>query len=202
MISVKSIFVAGVVSLFIVLSSSYTGKATQQVPGDCKQGLKDYLEANLTQLNIQAVDIGNDVITVNIGCYVDINERSISAAIDNYYKSHQECTELHLTVNIVKCSQVVGTLTFKGTMRDSDKPPDLKIRTKTLEKVLLSEARKLGVRVIGLSVDVKEDNKGNLSLLVQGQVSPLKGSASQGKQIFIDLLKKYTGGLNTKANLK
>ena len=41
-----------------------------------------------------------------------------------------------------------------------------------------------------------KDNKGNQFLLVSGEVSALEGSASQGKQTVIDLVKKYTGGQN------
>jgi hypothetical protein len=212
MISVKRIFVAGVVSLFIVLYSSYTGKAALQALDygnelECAQGLKEYLEANKTQLNIQGLSIDNGLLNVNIGCYVDVDIKRICEAISNYYHSHQECERLStFTVNITRCSQDVYTLGFKGTMGDPDKWFKyilLKIKTKILEMVIPAEARELGVKVIGLRADVKWDDTGNLFLQVSGEVSALKGSASQVKQTVIDLLKKYTGVLNIQAdNLK
>jgi hypothetical protein len=211
MISVKRIFVAGVVSLFIVLSLSYTGNATRQPSGDgnglgCAQGLKEYLEANRERLSIQGLSIDNGVLNVNIGCHVDVDINRISEAISNYYHSNPECNGLKtFTVNITKCSQVVYTLGFKGTVPDVDHRPkySLIINAKFLKVVVPKEARKRDVKVIDLRADIKKDNEGNLSLQVSGEVSALKRSASQVKQTVIDLLMEYTGILNIDAaNLK
>jgi hypothetical protein len=211
MVSVKRIFVAGVVSLFIVLSSSYTGNATRRASNDsnelgCAQGLKEYLEANRERLNIQGLSIDNGVLNVNIGCHVDVDVNRISEAISNYYYSNPECKELKaFTVNMIKCSQVVYTLKFRGTVSDADRGPkySLIVNTKFLKVVVPKEARKRDVKVVNLRADIKKDNEGNLSLQVSGGVSALKRSASQVKQTVIDLLMEYTGILNIDAaNLK
>jgi hypothetical protein len=199
MISVKRIFVAGVVSLFIVLSSSYTGKATQQAPYvGCAQGLKEYLQAKKGQLNIESLSISNGVLDVMLACGGTVG--SIIDAKSEYIALHPECADMDVRITTCLRVVVVDTLGYKGTARDGDKDPPyyVKFNTKIFVKFVYAEAKQLDIKLKGLGVKLMKDNKGSHFLQVSGEVSPLRG-----KQTVIDLMKKYAGGLNINAaNLK
>src|SRR4030095_7687878 len=199
MISVKRMFVAGVVSLCIVLSSSCTGRMALPAPGGCDkpvcdQGLTAHLQT-MSKLGILNLSISNDEITTNIN---NDDYQSVMAAIRQYISLHPECYCLNtyiLTVN--KCTSLNAcTLKYKGTVLDQGNNPRIVIEAKIIERTISAVAIRSGVKTKGLRVRLKKDNKGNQFLLVSGEVSVLKGSASQGKQIVIDALKVYYPGLN------
>jgi len=199
MISVKSIFIAGVVSLSIVLSSSDTGKATQQASGGCTELLKDYLQRTFKGIKIKSLSIGENCETILDECCYD--DEIIRAAINAYMESHPECncsSTSSLTIKSCSDSPRDCELLYKGTMGNSNKPhPPYRvgIRTKILEKVVYAEATQLGYKLKGLRVEFKKDNKGNPFFQVSGVVSASKG----GKPFIIDALKKYTGVQNIQA---
>ena len=209
MISVKRIFVAGVVSLFIVLSPSCIVKTPAPPPPvgckepGCEQGLNAYLLDNKSQLSIQSLSISNGVITTNISGVnnqgVSVNYESVHAAIKEYIRLHPLCDCLNkYTLTVYICpSPGACTQGFRGTISDplGYPPYVISINTKAIEKIISAEAIRLGVMTKGLRVELKKDNKGNQFLLVSGEVGALNGSASQGKQTVIDQVKKYTGGL-------
>jgi hypothetical protein len=155
----------------------------------------------MTTLKIQSLSIANGVLKVAL--YPDGDSGSLEAAIKDYIALHPECKGVGgCGLEIAICpSPGVCTLKFRGTMSDSDikdrnRRRRVIINTKILERVASQEARQHGVKTNGLRVRLEKDNNGIPFLQVSGAVSALNGSASQGKQIISNVLKKYTGGLN------
>jgi hypothetical protein len=226
MTSVQRKFAAGLITLFIVSSTSYTGKTTKLTQDDCNANsdLATKLRNCLTSKGIvfDKLCVTKDHIDVvlNVGTVTPVDCRIINAIRDCTLETvSAEPVVYEVTISIApSTSGGPAQLIYSGhagTGHDTDSMPTctsmqdllfegtVSINAKVVEKKVSADAGRFGVKVYNLRVEVKKGKDGKPFLQVSGKASSSNASDSRIIGIVTALVNKYTGVLEINTgNLK
>jgi len=221
MTSVQRKFAASLITLLITLSLSYAGRTTKLTSDECDENrplattIRECLATQgIIPTKVCATRAGSieapgriEVVLTGdkdepVDCKVINAIRKCTLVAVNYQRGYE------LYVSIAPSAGVPGQLVYSGhtgTERDPDTMPKcvdvlalkfvgtLKIKTGKVESKVREDAKRLGVRIDDLDVEVKKREGDKPRLHVSGKVREAKLSAAEVKEIVTDLVSKYTG---------
>ena len=216
MTSVQRKFAAGLVTLFIVLSTSYSGRTAHQTLDGCNgdsslaKNIQDCLKGK--GIKFEKVCTTQDKIEVVLTGYketpVDCSViNAIRDCVLQYAMDPGPPYEVNISV-APSIPEAPAYLVYKGhvgTGSDPDSMPrcfdalalkaegTVNFKLCNVERKVSADAKRLGFRIEDLDVKVKKSEGDKLYLQVSGKVRASELSESQVKVRVKDLLEKYTG---------
>jgi hypothetical protein len=213
-------FAAGLITLFIVSLTSYTGQATKLTQVACNADsnlatqIRTCLETN--GIVIEKLNITNDSIEVVVKA--DANTPSACYVIEAGYKCVRDAVAARnavctmrtyvLTISIVSSTPgVPPQLEYKGHVGTASDPDTIRIcndvQAKTMsvksckvERAVVEDAKRLGIMIDNLDLKAKKcegDDKDKLCIQVSGKVRAPEGSEPQVRGKITSLVNKHTG---------